>query len=174
MNITDLIPYKWYAIGGAFALVVAALGGQTLRLAHEHTAHQTDLVRAEHERVRGALAVIETEEKYRSEEQRRAKAQKDIDDESHRMAATARADLASADAARVRLLQRVRTAGAQATGTPGHPAPVVVGSPAGDPIGVLADVLGRADARAGLLADFADRAHAAGIACERSYDALTK
>lgn len=43
--------------------------------------------------------------------------------------------------------------------------------PAGDAIGVLADVLGRADQRAGELADFADRAHAAGLACERDYDA---
>lgn len=38
---------------------------------------------------------------------------------------------------------------------------------------VLADVLGRADARAGELADLADRARAAGIQCEREYDALT-
>ena len=43
--------------------------------------------------------------------------------------------------------------------------------PAGDPIGVLADVLGRADRRAGVLAAFADAAHAAGLACERDYDA---
>ena len=42
--------------------------------------------------------------------------------------------------------------------------------PAGDPIGVLADVLGRADRRAGVLAAFADAAHAAGLACERDYD----
>ena len=43
--------------------------------------------------------------------------------------------------------------------------------PAGDAIGVLADVLGRCDQRAGILADFADRTHAAGLACERDYDA---
>jgi len=42
---------------------------------------------------------------------------------------------------------------------------------AGDAIGVLADVLGRCDARAGILAAFADEAHAAGLACERNYDA---
>lgn len=41
---------------------------------------------------------------------------------------------------------------------------------AGDPIGVLADVLGRADARAGELADLADRRYIAGRACERLYD----
>lgn len=46
------------------------------------------------------------------------------------------------------------------------------GEAAGDPIGVLADVLSRADERAGVLADYADRARIAGLACERSYDAL--
>ena len=46
--------------------------------------------------------------------------------------------------------------------------------PAGDAIGVLADVLGRADQRAGELADFADRAHAAGRTCERAYDAIER
>lgn len=43
--------------------------------------------------------------------------------------------------------------------------------PADDAVGVLADVLGRADRRAGVLAAFADAAHAAGAACERNYDA---
>ncbi|MES2187247.1 MAG: DUF2514 family protein [Pseudomonadota bacterium] len=65
-------------------------------------------------------------------------------------------------------------ANAARSGCPaGNPAPGKVSPPAGDPIGVLADVLGRADARAGLLADYADRARAAGAQCERDYDALT-
>ena len=42
--------------------------------------------------------------------------------------------------------------------------------PASDAIGVLADVLGRADARASILADLADRRGIAGRACERAYD----
>jgi hypothetical protein len=45
--------------------------------------------------------------------------------------------------------------------------------PGGDPLGLLVDVLGRADKRAGELAEYADRLRVAGIACERSYDALT-
>lgn len=43
-----------------------------------------------------------------------------------------------------------------------------------DPIGLLVDVLGRADERAGELAEYADRLRIAGIACERTYDALTR
>lgn len=44
---------------------------------------------------------------------------------------------------------------------------------AADAIGVLADVLGRADRRAGVLASYADAARAAGLKCERDYDAVT-
>ncbi|VWC27090.1 gp23 [Burkholderia lata] len=48
------------------------------------------------------------------------------------------------------------------------------GSPAaGDTLDLLADVLGRADQRAGDLAEYADRAGMAGQQCERDYDALT-
>lgn len=55
----------------------------------------------------------------------------------------------------------------------GDTAAVAECAPAGDAIGVLADVLGRADRRAGVLADYADAARAAGLKCERDYDALT-
>jgi hypothetical protein len=41
-----------------------------------------------------------------------------------------------------------------------------------DPIGVLAVMLGRADERAGRLAEIADEARARGLACERAYDAV--
>lgn len=41
-----------------------------------------------------------------------------------------------------------------------------------DAIGVLADVLGRADERAGILAAAADQARARGGACERAYDTV--
>ncbi|KVN86310.1 DUF2514 family protein [Burkholderia ubonensis] len=46
------------------------------------------------------------------------------------------------------------------------------GSSAGDALDLLADVLGRADARAGELATIADERGIAGQQCERSYDAL--
>lgn len=62
----------------------------------------------------------------------------------------------AADAART----RCAAAGAPGYSTPGH-----------DPIGVLADVLGRADARAGELAAVADASRVRGLTCERAYDA---
>ncbi|WP_425591458.1 DUF2514 family protein [Brenneria nigrifluens] len=39
---------------------------------------------------------------------------------------------------------------------------------------LLADVLQRADDRAGELAAYADRARVAGLTCERAYDAITE
>jgi hypothetical protein len=39
---------------------------------------------------------------------------------------------------------------------------------------LLAQLLGRCAQRAAGLADLADRAHAAGSACERAYDSMTR
>lgn len=78
------------------------------------------------------------------------------------------ADRAAADRGHRELQQRLAAAvaAARAASAAGSP-------PAGDPIGVLADVLDRADARAGVLAEYADRARVAGNACVRAYDSLT-
>ncbi|VTU38199.1 hypothetical protein H4CHR_04364 [Variovorax sp. PBS-H4] len=46
------------------------------------------------------------------------------------------------------------------------------GTAGADPIGVLADVLGRCSQRVEFLAAYADRARIAGRLCEKSYDAL--
>jgi hypothetical protein len=53
-----------------------------------------------------------------------------------------------------------------------HPGPAGGGTPAGDAIGVLADVLERADTRARILAAFADESRAAGLACESAYESM--
>lgn len=58
-----------------------------------------------------------------------------------------------------------------------HSTPIAGSSPtdAGpDPLDLLAGMLSRTDEAAGALAKFADATHIAGLACERSYDALMK
>ena len=84
---------------------------------------------------------------------------------------TARAAAGSA-ATRLRgaVAQAVSGARAQCadTGTAG------VGEAAGDTLGLLADVLGRADERAGKLAELADRQRIAGLACENAYAEAVK
>jgi hypothetical protein len=83
----------------------------------------------------------------------------------------ARLRIDRADADRAGLDLRVRLTAAVAAA---RAAAAAGSAPAGDPIGVLADVLVRADDRAAVLADFADRSRAAGLACERSYNALRR
>lgn len=114
----------------------------------------------------------QTERDHRAEEKRRSVAQQGVIDEAIQARELALRDAARADAAAGQLQQRIAATAARARQAACHPAALVDGAPADDPIGVLADVLGRADARAGVLAEFADQAHIAGTACERQYDAL--
>lgn len=84
------------------------------------------------------------------------------------------ASAAAARAATERDAFRVRLAAYLSANRGPPPAAAASGSPpAADPLGVLADVLGRADDRAKVLAAYADQARIAGLACERSYDALS-
>ena len=53
-----------------------------------------------------------------------------------------------------------------------NPATTGGSTPTEDPLVLLSDLLSRADERAGELAEFADRAHIAGHACEVAYDSL--
>ncbi|WP_311768368.1 DUF2514 family protein [Burkholderia stagnalis] len=55
-----------------------------------------------------------------------------------------------------------------------HSAASTGGASAGDALYLLADVLSRADAKAGDLAKIADDRGIAGQQCERSYEALTR
>lgn len=107
-----------------------------------------------------------------TETARRVAAQEGITHDAQVQAAVATADAASAaharDALRVQLDAYV-----SASRGPRDPGSAALSAPTGDPIGVLADVLGRADDRAGRLAVIADQSRVAGRACERAYDALT-
>lgn len=105
----------------------------------------------------------------RAEEQRRTAAQSEIAKDANQQRTAALADAFAARAAAGSLQQRVDRLVAAAR----NPA-AATGSPAAsDALDLLADVLGRADERAGQLAEYADRARIAGQQCERDYDALT-
>lgn len=104
----------------------------------------------------------------RTEEQRRTAAQSENAKNANQQRTAALADAFAARAAAGSLQQRVDQLVAAAR----HSA-TSAGSPAtGDTLGLLVDVLGRADQRAGELAEYADRARIAGQQCERDYDAL--
>ncbi|HDR9026969.1 TPA: DUF2514 domain-containing protein [Burkholderia vietnamiensis] len=116
-----------------------------------------------------ATAQAKAVEAARTEEQRRTAAQSEIANDANQQRTAALADAFAARAAAGSLQQRVDQLVAAAR----HPT-AATGSPAaGDALDLLADVLGRADQRAGELAEYADTARIAGQQCERDYDALT-
>lgn len=88
-------------------------------------------------------------------------AQKQID--------TLQTELDSAGRAADRLRSAAKIAASRARENPGA---ADAGATTSDPIGVLADVLGELDERAGIYAEAADRSRIAGAACVTAYDAL--
>lgn len=121
------------------------------------------------EKAQAAEKHAEAVEQARAEERRRVLVVQEVAD-----AAQTQLDQAQADAGRARdAAERLRQRVAQLVAAARNPTAPRPGQAADDPIGVLADVLGRADQRAGVLAEYADRARIAGHACERAYDALT-
>ena len=105
----------------------------------------------------------------RAEEQRRTAAQSEIANDANQQRTAALADAFAARAAAGSLQQRVDQLVAAARYSAAS-----AGSPAtSDALDLLADVLGRADERAGDLAKIADERGIAGQQCERDYDALT-
>ena len=176
-------PRSWSALAWALAFVLlgAAFVGQ-----REITAGvQVKLAQAESriDKLVGDYAKAESDARQQALEHERAIAAKEQfltatleanAKEAQRAQSAIAADRDRARAAEHRLRDQLATLVQRyrADGTPSaNPAAAGQQPPAGDAIGVLADVLGRADQRAGELADFADRAHAAGLACERDYDA---
>lgn len=176
-------PRSWSALAWsvAFVLLGAAFVGQ-----REITAGvQVKLTKAESriDKLVADYARAESDARQQALEHERAIAAKEQSltatleanaKESQRAQSALAADRDRARAAEHRLRDQLATLvnRYRADRAPGaNPAAAGHQPPAGDAIGVLADVLGRADQRAGILADAADRAHAAGLACERDYDA---
>jgi len=108
----------------------------------------------------------------RREEQRRVFEQAEIANAAKKEADKARADARAADAVASRLRRRVDEL--VATARASDSAAACGSTAAGDPLGVLADVLERADRRAGVLAEALDASYIAGLACERAYDSLVR
>ncbi|MBO4120302.1 DUF2514 family protein [Cupriavidus gilardii] len=159
------MPWVKIVAAGA-ALALAFLAGS------EFTARGKDAEIAE---IRRAAAVdqVKATDRARAEEQRRIAAQTEIANAAKQEAELARADARAADAVAGQLRQRIAGLVA-ASRSGGDSAPTSGGASTGDSLGVLADVLERADRRAGILAEYADAARIAGQACERAYQALNK
>lgn len=166
-------PFRLYFYGAAAALVLGAIGTQTWRLHTAQAELATERAARATEKAAASESARHTEAAYRAEERRVAIAHKEVEIESAKRTLAALDDAVSSADARDRLLRRLDATVAAARQAAGDPQAVAGRTPAGDPIRVLADVLGRADARAGLLARLADTRGLAGSLCEREYDALT-
>ena len=120
-------------------------------------------------RAEQAQAVTEAVTAAREEEQRRINTMEVIANDTRNKLDAAHADAVASRAAAAGLRQQLADYRQRARSNPA----ITGGStPAEDPIFLLSDLLSRADERAGELAEFADRAHLAGRACEAAYDSL--
>lgn len=149
----------------ALAVLLALLGLQTVRVSElQQDAAERRAVDAESQRL--------AERAQRTEEQRRTAAVTKEADSAQTQTAALDASLPAARAASDGVRSAANGAAGRARAN-SCPATASARQPGDDPLGMLVDVLGRADQRAGELAEYADRLRIAGIACERSYDALT-
>lgn len=154
----------------ALAIALCALWG-----AYRHGVNVTDTAwqsKWDKQALELATAKAKAIELVREEEQRRQTAIDGVRQHAEQQIARAEADAAAADAAADSLREQAKRLAARAGQCTSHPTATQSGKATAQPSVVLADVLGRADARAGELAAAYDRSRAAGLACERAYDAL--
>jgi len=151
--VLGLLPrWLWLSLG---ALAVACLSAWSWRAG------------AQHERAEWQAKALAQAQADAAETARRIKTIEEARRAAEIRTHQALADAAAAGTAAERLRQQIAAFRAA------HPSAAGGRAPAGDPIGVLADVLGRCDANQGVIARFADAAREAGRLCEQSYDTLT-
>jgi hypothetical protein len=169
-----LSTWKWWLIGGAFALLAAAWGVQTVRL----SANKTELAvsrQAHAEYVaKSEAAARQLSEEYRIEDQRRASAIRSVVQNAIQITEAVAADAASARSASDRLRDRISALVAASRKASRDPAAPPGSASAPDALDLLADVQRRTEEAAGQFARIADERGTAGLTCERAYGALTK
>ncbi|MEV3830198.1 DUF2514 family protein [Aeromonas allosaccharophila] len=109
----------------------------------------------------------------RKAEQRRQADIEKVRQDAEQQIVNAERDAVAADAVAVGLREQAERLAKRASQCASHSGSAQSGDAAGQSAVVLADLLGRADARAGELARAYDRARASGLACQRAYLSLT-
>lgn len=171
----SLLP--WWVKLLILAAIASAVAGTIATYNHWQREIGRDEVRAEWSAVKAAQAradLVQAEINAK-ETLRRLDQQQENQHVHAEEIKVARAAAAGASAAAGRLSVRVDALVADAHRAAGNPTsggqrPT---DDVGDPIGVLADVLRRADAAAGVMGAFAWESRLRGLKCERDYDALT-
>ena len=160
----------WWEAGKA-AMVAFAFGGAV------YTGYEwgesSERAVWERKQAEAQRAAKEQAEQNAEETARRFAAQQAIINEVLREKENARLDADRAAAAGERLRKQIATLAASCV-SPGDPGAIGSGEAADAPGSVLDGLLERLDEAANRIARHADEARAAGLACERSYDALTR
>lgn len=178
MNLMPLMP-PWARYAAVAALGAAATWYGPAQVQKTRLEGRIVAIQGERQREQRAAAdaAYQASERYRSAEQSWAAALNKVttDAEIQReaaRAAAARADAADASAGRLRheldaFIAATRRRAAEETETASSSAAT------GGALDLLAELFRRADARAGELAQYADSARIAGLACEQAYEALS-
>ncbi|MDH1530633.1 DUF2514 domain-containing protein [Pseudomonas mosselii] len=155
--------------------LLAVVGSYWLVYQHGRSVERVQAATASAQRDSGdRLAEVLGERGERAKEQQRVEAQEEVRAHAQEQRRVAEGAAAGADAAGQRLHDEAGKLAA-AVGCPGQdPAFAARSEAARRAAMVLSDLLARADARAGELAAAYDRARIAGLACEKSYNALVK
>ncbi|MBL0492929.1 DUF2514 domain-containing protein [Aeromonas veronii] len=162
------------------ALVIAALAGGGVALYQsghsvgEEGERKTWQAKWDKQSAELAEARAQNVQLAREEEQRRQRAIDKVRQDAEQQIARVETDAAAASAVAAGVLEQARRLATRASQCANHSRVTQSGDAARQPAVVLADVLGRADARAGELARAYDRARTAGLACERAYFSLTQ
>ncbi|QET79822.1 DUF2514 domain-containing protein [Aeromonas veronii] len=120
-----------------------------------------------------ATARANAEIAAREAERRRQADIEKVRQDAEKQIASAERDAVAADAVAVGLREQAGRLAKRASRCASDSGAAKSGDAAGQSAVVLADLLGRADARAGELARAYDRARASGLACQRAYLSLT-
>ncbi len=153
--------------GYAVAALLAGLAVGAAAWTVQGWRYGAEIVRIERDQ---AQALAAAEQAARNEEARRAAAIEEIQRDAQTAVTVAQRDAAAAGAVSERL--RAQLARLRADLAAGDPPATLRGPTGADALDLLAELFSRADGHAGELAAIADRARAAGLACERSYDAM--
>lgn len=153
--------------GYAVAALIAGLAVGAAAWTVQGWRYGAEIARIERDQ---AQALAAAEQAARNEEARRAAAIEEIQRDAQVTVQAAQRDAAAANAVSERL--RAQLARLRADHAASDPVSTLRSSAGPDALNLLAELFSGADARAGALAAVADRARAAGLACERSYDAM--
>lgn len=173
MNPLDLVP-GWLRI----ALISALIAGAVLALKAWNESLREEgraEVRAEWtaERERQKDAALKQAAANAKETARRLAAQKEVQDAHDKELARVRADAVAARGASDRLRRELADFTASRRAAASHPAPAGHGATTDLGFDLLSDMFSLADQAAGEMAERADEARAAGLQCQRQYEALT-